>query len=71
MADKRTPRQTDDPWTDSVNQQEQQGKHRETHEKKKLQSEKNARRRDDKDQKAERNQGQAGANTVKTHRGNG
>jgi len=71
MAEKSTPRQTADPWDDSVNQQERQGKLRETHEKKRFQSEKNARRRDDKERKAERKQEQAGGSKVKTHRENG
>jgi hypothetical protein len=70
MADKKTPRQTADPWTASVNQKEQQGKLRENHGTKKLQSEKDARRRDDKSQQPERKQGQARANTFKTRRGN-
>ncbi|MBZ5640099.1 MAG: hypothetical protein LAO51_15230 [Acidobacteriia bacterium] len=70
MADKRTPRQTADPWTASVNQKEQQGKVRETHETKKLESEKDARRRDDKSQQPERKQGQGRANTIRTRRGN-
>jgi hypothetical protein len=70
MADTRTPRRTPDPWTDSVNQKEQQGKLRETHGAKKLRSEKDARRRDDKSQQAEREGGQARSNTVKTRRGN-
>jgi hypothetical protein len=47
MADKTTPRRTADPWADSVRHKEQQGKLRESHDTKKLQSEKDARRRDD------------------------
>ena len=60
MADKEAPRPAADPWTDSVDQQERKGKRREIDEKRKLQGEKNARRRDDKEQKAEKKQGRTG-----------
>ena len=51
MTDKRTPRTTPDPWTKSVHQKEQQGKARETHDTKKLQNEKDSRRRDDQEER--------------------
>lgn len=48
MADKAPPRRTiADPWADSVRHKEQQGMLRDTHGTKKVQSEKDARRRDD------------------------
>ena len=75
MAAKTTPGQTADPWTDSVNKKEQQGKQREAHDTKKLQSEKEARRRDDKSPERGQNdpsggKGRAG-HTVKNPRGRG
>lgn len=64
MAEKRTPRRTADPWADSVRHKEQQGNARETHDTKKLRSEKEARRRDDQ-------KGRAHEATVKPPRGRG
>lgn len=52
MAEKRTPGQIADPWADSVRHKEQQGALRETHDSKKLRSEKETRRRDDQDGRA-------------------
>ena len=46
MTDRKPPGQTAEPWTDSVNKKEQQGKLRESDATQKLKSEKEARRRD-------------------------
>jgi hypothetical protein len=62
MADERTTRSIAEPWADSVRHKEQQGTLRESHDTKKLQSEKDARRRDD-------DNGRSYGSTVKPPRG--
>jgi len=70
MADKRSPRRTADPWADSVQQKEKQGRLRDTHGTKKLRSEKDARRREDKSLQPGQDADRARGSTDKTRRGN-
>jgi hypothetical protein len=70
MADKTAPRGTKDPWADSVRHKEQQGQLRDSHDTKKLQSEKDARRRDEQSVRRGQNKNQARGSSGKTQRGN-
>ena len=56
MTDRTPPRTIKDPWADSVRHKEQQGSLRDSNGSKKLKSEKESRRRDDRS--AEREQGE-------------